>query len=83
MAANNKITTIKIENKRGVLSNTNDWLVGVDYEDENENEGENINDNEQSAHEDDIKQYEIVDAEELAEITGVEYQKPIQICFKK
>ena len=33
MAADNKTTTLKFENKSGVLLNPNYWLVGVDYED--------------------------------------------------
>ena len=31
MAADNKITTLKFENKLGVLLHPNYWLAGVDY----------------------------------------------------
>ena len=34
-----------------MLLNTNDFLAGVNYEDENENEDENINDNEKNSQE--------------------------------
>ena len=63
MAADNKITTLKFENKSGVLLNPNYWLVGVDYEDKNANESEDMHDDEQSSYKDDIKQDERVDAE--------------------
>ena len=44
MAVDNKITTLKFENKLGVLLNPNYWLVGVDHEDKNVNESEDAND---------------------------------------
>ena len=37
MAADNKITTLKFENKSEVLLHPNCWLAGVDYEDKNAN----------------------------------------------
>ena len=46
MAVDNKITTIKFENKSVVLLNTNYWLAGVDYEDKNVNESKDIHDDE-------------------------------------
>ena len=46
--ANNKITTLKFENKSEVLLHTNYWLTGVDYEDTKSNESEDINDDEQN-----------------------------------
>ena len=32
MAVDNKITTLKFENKSGLLLHPNYWLAGVDYE---------------------------------------------------
>ena len=43
----------------------------MDYDNKNANKSGNINYDEQNSHKDDIKQYEIVDAEELDEIAGV------------
>ena len=37
MKADNKITTIYFENRSGVLLNSDDWLEGLGYEDENKN----------------------------------------------
>ena len=45
MSAEDKIMTFKFENRSGMLLHTNDWLAGVDYEDENENKDKNINEN--------------------------------------
>ena len=52
-AADNTISTIKFENKSGVLLHTNYWLAGVDYEDKNSNEREDKNNDEQNSHKDD------------------------------
>ena len=57
MSAYNKITTIKFENKSGVVLHTNYWMAGVDYEDKNANESEDINDDEKNSHKDDVKKY--------------------------
>ena len=46
MSAEDKIMTLKFENRSGMLLHTNDWLAGVYYEDENENKNKNINENE-------------------------------------
>ena len=46
VAADNKITTPKNENKSGVLLNTNYWLEGLDYKDKNAKESEDIYDDE-------------------------------------
>ena len=62
MAADNKITTLKFENKSGVLLHPNYWMAGVDYEDKNANRIEDINNDEQNSHKDDIKKDERVDA---------------------
>ena len=35
MAADDKMTKLKFENKSGVLLHPNGWLIGVDYEDKN------------------------------------------------
>ena len=43
MEADNKVTTLKFENKSGVLLHPNYCLVGVDYEDKNANESEDTN----------------------------------------
>ena len=64
MAARNKITDLKFENKSGVLLNINYWLTGVDYEDKNSNEIKDTHDDENKSHKYYIKQYEIVNAEE-------------------
>ena len=48
MAADNKITTAKFENKSGVLLHPNYWLAGVDYEYKNTKKSEDINDDEQN-----------------------------------
>ena len=37
MAADNKFTTLKFENKSGVLLHPNCWLSGMAYEDKNAN----------------------------------------------
>ena len=63
MSADNKITTLKFENKSGVLLHPNYWLSGVDYEDKNVNENKDTNDDEQNSHKYDTKQDERVDAE--------------------
>ena len=47
MAVDNKITTLKFENKSGVLLHPNFSLAGVDDEDKNANKSEDINDDEQ------------------------------------
>ena len=44
MVADNKITTIKFENKSGVLLHPNYWLAGVDYKTKNTNDSEDTND---------------------------------------
>ena len=41
--SDNKITTLKFENKSGVLLHPIYWLTGVDYEDKNANESKDIN----------------------------------------
>ena len=48
VAPDNVITTIKFENRSGVLLHTNYCLAGVDYKDTNENKREDINDDEQN-----------------------------------
>ena len=47
MVADNKITTIKFENKSGVLLHPNYWLAGVDYKTKNTNDSEDTNDDKQ------------------------------------
>ena len=47
MAADNKTTTLKFENKLGVVLHPKYWLTGVDYEDKNANRSEDINNDEQ------------------------------------
>ena len=64
MAAENRFTTLKFENKSGVLLHPNNWLAVVDYEDKNMNESEDIHDDEKNSHKDDIKQDERLYAEE-------------------
>ena len=44
MAADNKITTLKFENKLGVLLHPNYWLAGVDYKEKNEAQREHGSD---------------------------------------
>ena len=66
MAAENKITALKLEKIRSVIKLQ---LLAVrsgllDYKDKNINESEDTNYDEQNSHKDDIKQYERVDAEE-------------------
>ena len=48
MAAENKSTTLKFENKSVVLLHPNYLLAIVDYEDENSNEFKYINNDEQN-----------------------------------
>ena len=48
MEADNKITTLKFENKSGVLLHPNYYLAGVDYEDKNANKNEDINNDEKN-----------------------------------
>ena len=74
ITADEKIMTLNFENYSRVLLHPNDRLTGVDYEDKNANENENVNYDEKGPQKDDIKPYERVDAEELAEIVGVEDQ---------
>lgn len=57
MAAEDKITTLNVENKSGVLLHPSYWLSGVYYKDKNENEDENMNENEKNAHKYDIGKY--------------------------
>ena len=64
MAAENKITTLKLENKSGVLLYPNYWMAGVHYEDKNTNEIKDIHNDEQSSWKDDIEQDERMYAEE-------------------
>ena len=48
MAAENKTTTLKFENRSGVLFHPNYFLAGVDYEDKNANKIKDINNDEQN-----------------------------------
>ena len=48
MAADNKITILKFENKSGVLLYPNYWVSGVDYEEKNANKIKYINNDEQN-----------------------------------
>ena len=62
MAADDKVMTLKFENKPGVLLNTHDLMEGVDYKDKHSNGNKDINDDEQIEQEYEIKQDERVDA---------------------
>ena len=48
MTEDNKIATLKLENKSGLLFHPNYWLIVVDYEDKNSNGSEDINNNEKN-----------------------------------
>ena len=48
MAADNKIITLKFENKSGVLLNIEYCLTGLHYEDINANENDDIHDDEKN-----------------------------------
>ena len=64
MVEDNKITTLKFENKSRVLLHPNYCLAGVNYEDTNLSKSEDTKDDEQNSHKYDIEKYERVDAEE-------------------
>ena len=61
MASDNKMMTLKFENKSCVLLHTNDCLLGLEYEDKNANK-KHIYDDEKNAHKSHIKKYERVNA---------------------
>ena len=71
LAADNKLTTLKFENKSGVLLHPNYCLAGVDYEDKNANKSDDTNNDEQNSQKDDIKQDEIVNAEEHCKLCRI------------